>query len=186
MWTSIRGMVEILPPHMEDDNEAEFILKTVLEHLPTIGECGTCAELHLVKKKDSSGSCSHNRFGVDMRYAPVKRLGFKEDTDYDMRVWKTSHRYFVIISGDFRGTNAEEIFRQTIKFLNRLCKRTGGDPMSTMITIEDDFGNRKVIDEYHGTGWFSEEAWTLEKILKMTYDGWGMKFEAKLDGKDLC
>lgn len=103
-WTYIRGLIELDVPG-RTQAEIDYVLQTVIDHLPKITGSEGNMDIHIVR------AYGHNSWqNFDEFYNRV------ED-------FKTQSRYFLVLDGNLRDRYYEETFKELNKFLNRLGKR---------------------------------------------------------------
>lgn len=103
-WTYIRGLIELDVPG-RTQAEMDYILQTVIDHLPKVTGSEGAMDIHIVR------AYGHNSWqNFDEFYNQV------ED-------FKTQSRYFLVLDGNLRDRCYEETFKELNKFLNRLGKR---------------------------------------------------------------
>lgn len=103
-WTHIRGLIELDVPG-RTQAEKNYILQTVIDHLPKVTGSEGAMDIHIVR------AYGHNSWqNFDEFYNQV------ED-------FKTQSRYFLVLDGNLRDRCYEETFKELNKFLNRLAKR---------------------------------------------------------------
>lgn len=107
-WTHIRGSITVEPMGTTDE-EREYILKTVLNHLPAVSGSERDMQTHVVKFSGHNMLSSCNEFG-EVYY------GRK-------RYFNGQSRFHVIVEGDLRDRMFSETHREFMKWLMRLCKR---------------------------------------------------------------
>lgn len=104
MWTYVRGLIELDVPG-RTQAEKDYILQTVIAHLPKVTGSEGNMEIHIVR------AYGHNTWqNFDEFYNRV------ED-------FKTQSRYFLVLDGNLRDRYYEDTFKELNKFLNRLGKR---------------------------------------------------------------
>ena len=117
-WTYIKGVVEVSPLG-RTQAEMEYILTTVLEHLPIVSGSERDMEVHIVKKNGHNSSSSHDEF-IQATNNLKDRYGRRSRK----RGWfKTQSEYILVVEGNLRDRMFEETFREFQKWLCRLAKR---------------------------------------------------------------
>ena len=104
MWTYIRGLIELDVPG-RTQAEKDYILQTVIDHLPKVTGSERNMEIHTVRA-----------YGHDM-------WSNRDELDNLSLDFKTQSRYFLILDGNLRNRYYEDTFKELNKFLNRLAKR---------------------------------------------------------------
>lgn len=103
-WTYIQGLIELDVPG-RTQAEMDYILQTVIDHLPKVTGSEGAMDIHIVR------AYSHNSWqNFDEFYNRV------ED-------FKTQSRYFLVLDGNLRDRYYKDTFKELNKFLNRLGKR---------------------------------------------------------------
>lgn len=103
-WTYIRGLIELDVPG-RTQAEMDYILQTVIDHLPKVTGSEGAMDIHIVR------AYGHNSWqNFDEFYNRV------ED-------FKTQSRYFLVLDGNLRDRYYKDTFKELNKFLNRLGKR---------------------------------------------------------------
>lgn len=102
--TYIRGLIE-LDVLGRTQAEKDYILQTVIDHLPKVTGSEGTMDVHIVR------AYGHNTWqNFDEFYNRV------ED-------FKTQSRYFLVLDGNLRDRCYKDTFKELNKFLNRLGKR---------------------------------------------------------------
>lgn len=166
-WTYCEGYIEVTP-FGRTQEEKEFILKTILNHLPIVDGSEEPMYTHVIK----AGGYSH-RTHVDEFRTRSKRLYIDNCHGYRL----VQDRYYVFIEGAFRDRSFSETYRQIIKWLVRLSKRTivittdvnvhgGYDDQEERIYCKDS----EFADLYDMPSWLEDNShnWT-EKLLPAYY-----------------
>lgn len=104
MWTYVRGLIELSVPG-RTQAEKDYILQTVIDHLPKVTGSEGNMDIHTVQA-----------YGHDMR----SNRDELDNLDLD---FKTQSRYFLVLDGSLRDRYYEDTFKELNKFLNRLAKR---------------------------------------------------------------
>lgn len=104
MWTYVRGLIEIGAPG-RTQAEKDYILQTVIDHLPKITGSERNMDIHTVRA-----------YGHDT-WSNRDEL---DNLDLD---FKTQSRYFLLLDGGLRDRWYADTFKELNKFLNRLAKR---------------------------------------------------------------
>lgn len=104
MWTYVQGLIELSAPG-RTQAEKDYILQTVIDHLPKVTGSEGDMDIHIVQA-----------YGYDMR---------SNHDELDNLAWgfKTQSRYFLVLDGHLRDRYYEDTFKELNKFLNRLAKR---------------------------------------------------------------
>lgn len=104
MWTYVQGLIELDVPG-RTQAEKDYILQTVIDHLPKVTGSEGNMDIHTVRA-----------YGHNMR---------SNRDEFDNLAWdfKTQSRYFLVLDGSLRDRWYEDTFKELNKFLNRLAKR---------------------------------------------------------------
>lgn len=104
MWTYVRGLIELDVPG-RTQAEKNYILQTVIDHLPKVTGSEGNMDIHTVR------AYGHNMWS--------------NCDEFDNLAWdfKTQSRYFLVLDGNLRDRWYEDTFKELNKFLNRLAKR---------------------------------------------------------------
>lgn len=137
-WTYIRGTIEVTVPG-RTQAEIQYILDTVLEHLPIVTGSEKDMVVHAVRRDGYSCSSSCDEFGmrtnnlVDYFGDRTRRRGFMQTQD----------QYMLVIEASLRDREFEETKRAFMKWLCRLAKRVWVDDVLVRI-------------------WDYEKSWTID------------------------
>ena len=108
-WTYVQGMI-IVDPMGRTEPEREYILKTVLEHLPRVHGSEGNMQILISQPKGHNLFTSHDEFDILIpKY-------------YDEREHQQT-QYILTLYGNLRDTVFSETVRSLSKFLTRLSKR---------------------------------------------------------------
>lgn len=120
-WGHIIGTIKVWVPG-RTQAECQYILSTVLNHLPRVPEL----EVHANQRKGYSSWCSQDELGnqIPIEYQEV---------------------YLLSIAADTKGVMFDELFRGFNKWLTRLAKRLV--VLELLIQVEDDFGKSCIIND---------------------------------------
>lgn len=136
-WTYVSGTIKI-DVMGRTQEEAEYILKTVIRHLPIVTGSETDMEIYINKSKYYESESSYNEFGIC--------CGVENHTK-DKGWYKMNNSYILTLEGNLRDRDFEETYKEVIRFLCRLGKRVC--VRDVLIRIADTYKNkRKVIDEF--------------------------------------
>lgn len=155
-WTKIRGYVEV-EPFGRTQEEMEFILKTVLNHLPLVSGSEGRMNTHIIQAAGYDSSSNYDEFGFNT-------IKVRKD-DFELQ-----STYFILLEGRLRDTTYDSLYKHFIKWLTRLAKRVYVDNVD--VVFEDFMSNHRIeyndltyiFDEY---SWFSEVPSTnwVERII---------------------
>lgn len=104
MWTYVRGLIELGVPG-RTQAEKDYILQTVIDHLPKVTGSEYGMDIHIVR------AYGHNKWSTRDELGN-RSLGFK-----------TQNKYFLVLDGSLRDRRYADTFKEMNKFLNRLAKR---------------------------------------------------------------
>lgn len=104
MWTYAQGLIELGVPG-RTQAEKDYILQTVIDHLPKVTGSEGDMDIHIVR------AYGHNMWSN------------RDELDNLAWGFKTQSRYFLVLDGHLRDRRYEETFKELNKFLNRLAKR---------------------------------------------------------------
>lgn len=136
-WTYVSGTIKV-DVMGRTQEEAEYILKTVIRHLPIVTGSETDMEIYINKSKYYESESSYNEFGIC--------CGVENHTK-DKGWYKINNSYILTLEGNLRDRDFEETYKEVIRFLCRLGKRVR--VRDVLIRIADTYKNkRKVIDEF--------------------------------------
>lgn len=132
-WTYVNGTVTVSPIG-RTQAEKEYILKTILEHLPLVtGSEGGMRVDVIEKKTGCSSSCSHDEFG-EMTDNLTDRYGCKNRH----KGWlNMNENYILVVYGSLRDREFDQTYREFIKWLTRLAKRVDVQDVLVEITGYD-------------------------------------------------
>ena len=117
MWTHIRGVVEVSVPG-RTQAEIDYILQTVLDHLPRVTGSEGDMEIHIVRHDGHNSSCSCDEFQMNTNNLTDIHGGKSN------RGWlETQNIYSLTLVGDLRDRKLKETHREFMKWLCRLAKR---------------------------------------------------------------
>lgn len=147
-WSYVHGTL-IVEPAGRTQAEKEYVLKTVLAHLPIVdgSEGPMKSYINMIDEIDSSAN--HDEFFNH------SNLG----TGRHSNIFNYHDRYIVSIHGDLRDTTFSETYKSIMKWLHRLSKRVL--VTSCMIRVTD-FENQKIFNdngEYLSSLYEYEDNW---------------------------
>lgn len=122
-WTYVVGSISVRMCEKTDEM-AEYILKTVIRHLPKVYGSEGDMTVQVINSGKITGWSSHDEFEMW-----TDREGFDEKQEFN-----------IVINASLRDTVFDETFRAVVKWLSRLAKR---------VHVED--GCLKISDGWHGT-----------------------------------
>lgn len=111
-WTYIKGVVEV-SPRGRTQAEKEYILKTVLSHLPKVTGSEDNMNVYINQEigYNSSSNCDE--------FMNISNLG----NDKYYKCFETQDNYLITIQGNFRDRVFEETVKEFNNWINRLAKR---------------------------------------------------------------
>ena len=116
-WTYIHGTIEVSPLGRTQE-EKEYILKTVLNHLPRVTGSEGDMDIYINQENGHTTSCScdeHENCTNNL----INRYG-----DKSYRGWLEMQDHFLItVNASLRDREFDETYREFIKWLIRLSKR---------------------------------------------------------------
>ena len=150
-WTHIMGTIKVCPLGRTQE-EMEYILKTVLNHLPKVTGSERDMNVHIVRADGYSMSSSDNEFG--------------EPIPMEMQ-----DNYFLLVEGNFRDRKLDETYREFQKWLCRLSKRVL--VYDVFVKINDYYGYKTITNqnEYY-TDMFEYPSWSKNKNFDCTEMNW--------------
>ena len=113
-WTKVKGVIEV-DGVGRTQPEIEYILKTIIEHLPRVSGSERDMDVHLVKCFGHNIGQSHDEFGIYIED------GWCHD---EMKRTELQSCYLVVVDGNMRDRYFEETYREFMKWLMRFAKRT--------------------------------------------------------------
>lgn len=148
IWTNIRGTIYCSPAGATPE-EQEYILKTVLRHLPKVNPYKTrrdnMFETYINRINQPQGFKSWDEFGNDSNL-----------TDYDDYCYKAfgcDYSFVITLYGMFRSDNQSDVLKRFEKWLCRFSKRVLVDYLSIDIWESCGESNNKISiskwDAYH-------------------------------------
>lgn len=139
-WTHINGVITVSPMGRTQP-EKEYILKTVLSHLPKVTGSERDMTIQILQKPGFDLSSTHDEF---LQYSNLRddRYGFS-----------TQSEYFLVVNASLRDRTFIETYREFLKWLCRLAKRV--DVESVLVRI-DGWNKTAVINEYDCNNAFSK------------------------------
>lgn len=103
-WTYVNGTIEVSTLGRTQE-EIEYILKTVLRHLPKVTGSEQDMHTYLIKKEGYSSSYSHDEFEHWVK-------------DFDIQ-----DNYIIVVDGSLRDRTLNETHKEFQKWICRLAKR---------------------------------------------------------------
>lgn len=119
-WTYVRDTI-LVEPMGRSTPEREYILKSVLNHLPLVSGSERSMEVIITQPEGYNLFTSHNEFFEDVYNR--KELEHQQT------------QYILVLNGNLRDTEFPETVRNVSKFLCRLAKRVSIEDI--LVKIED-------------------------------------------------
>ena len=117
-WTHIQGSIRV-SVNGRTQAEVEYVLKTVLDHLPRITGSEGDADVHVIQCSGwDTCSCMHNEFGE--RSNNLKHSWWMDPGPGDLEV---QHNYILVVHADLRDRFFAQTHWELMKWLCRLSKR---------------------------------------------------------------
>lgn len=139
-WTYINGTVTVSSMGRTTE-ESEYILKTVLNHLPRVTGSEGDMDVHIIRKNGYSSSMSCDEFGQRTNNLVTSR-GIKSQR----RGWlNVQNEYILVVNGSLRDREFEQTYREFTKWFIRLCKRV--TCKSVLVEIKNDWDKRTLIQD---------------------------------------
>lgn len=128
-WVGIKGVV-LLSLQGRTQHENDYILNTVLDHLPIVSGSEGGMKPYIVRDRDTNISSTHDEHGLRTNNL-INSYG---DNDYKHGWLTMSDRYAIVIMANLRDRLFEESFREFQRWLCRLAKRVYVDDV--LISID--------------------------------------------------
>ena len=155
-WTHIMGTIKVTPLGRTQE-ELEYILKTVLKHLPKVTGSERDMNVHIVRANNYNTFNSHNEFGE-----PI-----------DVEIQDT---YFLIVEGNLRDRKINETYREFQNWICRLSKRVLVYDVLVNITdgLWEGNGTNYLITNKNDcyTNMFESPRWAKKKDFDCTEMNW--------------
>lgn len=116
-WTYVRGQV-IVSPIGRTQLEKEYILKTVLNHLPFVTGSEKDMDVYVNQIAHHDFSSSHDEFGMRTDKA-ISYYGYHDRHG----MFRTSSYYILSLHGNLRDRTYEETVKDVVRWISRLSKR---------------------------------------------------------------
>ena len=131
-WTHICGVVRVSPPG-RTQHEADYIVKTILDHLPVVTGSERDMEVFVNVNPNHNSSSSCDEFGMITNNLR-DRYG---DRSLNRGWLEMSDDYYLTVYGDFRDRHFNQTFRELQKWLCRLSKRINVGDVNITISADD-------------------------------------------------
>lgn len=180
-WTHVNGSI-IVDVCGRTQEESEYVLKTVLKHLPVVTGSESDMDVFIQRQSDTNISSSTDEYGMTTNNL-VDRFGDRSST----RGWlDIQTKYILTVQGDLRDREFDDTFKEFINWLCRLSKRVRVE--SVLVRIEAEYSGKTVTLDYHGydknpfiymeecDAWENDNhipSWT-EHLLWQPYEGYTM------------
>ena len=156
-WTHIQGVIEVSPAG-RTIHECEYILKTVLDHLPVVTGSERDMSIHIVRKDGTSGSSSHDEFGMRTNNA-ISYYGNKRTRIYGS--YPTSDEYLLVVEASLRDRVFEETKKEFTKWLTRLAKRVF--VYRVLVRLWEGYGKEMIINSEKWEDLYESPSWSKSK-----------------------
>lgn len=125
IWSYVTGWIQCAP-FGRTQEEKEYVLKTVLNHLPTVSGSEEDMYIHTFPKGGYDISSDMDEYG-----------------NFTGKRYRVQTYYYIFVEGHFRDRTYKETYRQFAKWLARLAKRI--EVVETNVEIMDRCGNNSAI-----------------------------------------
>lgn len=154
-WSYITGWLKCEPMGRTQE-EKEYILKTVLNHLPVVQGSEEDMYVHIIKAGGYDTSCSDDEYGD--RTNNLKEMGYGEFRRSRNGRRRTQSIYYIFIEGHLRDRSYIWTYKQFTKWLTRFAKRI--PVKDTNIIIDNTFVHKPLImDNFDFESLFEEPSW---------------------------
>lgn len=141
-WTYINGTITVSPMGRTQE-EKEYILKTILKHLPNVTGSEEDMYIKVIEKESGcKSSSSHDEFGMRTDNL-IDRYGQRS---YHRGWLETNEDYIIIVYGSFRDRVFSQTYREFIKWLTRLAKRI--DIVDVLVKVDGYDKNEIITNKY--------------------------------------
>lgn len=128
-WTYINGTITV-DAVGRTQAEKEYILKTILDHLPLVTGSEGDMNVYLLQTNGYNSSSSVDEFGNNTNNL-IDRYGYHDRKSGSL---KTQSRYIIVVDGAFRDRYFDTTFIEFNKWLCRLSKRVFIDDVFVKLT----------------------------------------------------
>lgn len=162
-WTYVTGWV-LVNPLGRTQEEMEYVLKSVLNHLPVVTGSEEDMYVHIIRAGGHNCSSSHDEYNewtnnLTDECGKKSRLGG----------WlQTQDNYYLFIEGHFRDTLFDETYRQFIKWLIRLAKRVRVCDADVLVSGDWDSRSERINAEFFDDIW-ELPSWSTWRDKKYIY-----------------
>lgn len=138
-WTRIQGTIQVRPMG-RTQHEKEYILKTVLDHLPLVTGSEDDMQVDIVCRNDGYHTSSRpfDEFG-EITNNLKNIYGCHDRIKGQLKLRES---YLLVVYGIFRDRKLEQTYKEFIKWLCRLAKRIEVEDVLVKI---DDYDKSKII-----------------------------------------
>ena len=180
-WTHVNGSIIVDVPGRTQE-ESEYVLKTVLKHLPVVTGSESDMDVFIQRQSGTNMSSSHDEYGMTTNNL-VDRYGDRSRT----RGWlEVQTKYILTVQGDLRDREFDDTFKEFMNWLCRLAKRVS--VKSVLVRIEAEYSGKTTTLDYYGydknpfihmeecNAWEDDNhipSWT-EHLLWRPYEGYTM------------
>lgn len=154
-WTHIRGVIKVYP-FGRTQEEKEYIVKTVLHHLPDVTGSEGGMMVHVVKSGYTDTFCGSDEYGTIFPRGSKRRR-------------ELASKYILVVEADLRDRMIEDTHREFVRWLSRLAKRLGVEDMLVKIS---GFDREIIIDDadafdqmFEGPSWYNGEINWCEYLM---------------------
>lgn len=170
-WTYVTGWIEC-SPFGETQEEKEYVLKTVLNHLPIVEGSEEPMYVHIMQAggyNSSTGCDEYDQFSNirDVKWSNNTQV--IETYNRSHRTWQS--RYYIFVEGHFRDRYFSETYKQFMKWLTRLAKRV--IVSRTTVEISEGWSGktklvqlRDMYDLMEGPSWYNNQKNWCEHLLR--------------------
>lgn len=122
-WTYVTGWIECMP-FGRTQEEREYILKTVLNHLPVVDGSEEPMYVHIMQAGGYDSSGWGDEYNHKSNVKDVKWINNTQIIDtYNRSHYELQSTYYIFVEGHFRDRQFSVTYRQFMKWLVRLAKR---------------------------------------------------------------
>lgn len=187
LWTYVTGVIQV-DGVGRTQPEVEYILKTILEHMPVVTGSERNMHVYLTKEYGHNTTMSHNEFGEFFHPRNERNFNLEEEEKLD----EMQTVYLITVEGSLRDRRFEQTYEEFMHWLTVLAKRTTIDTCVVQIKGYDKNGNWKkvVINPDDLRDLFEWPSWVSGKPCWWEYLQWtppnkdGIEYEGKPDFND--
>lgn len=142
-WTHVNGNI-IVDVFGRTQEESEYILKTVLKHLPVVTGSESDMDVFIQRQSGTSMSSSQDEYGMTTNNL-VDDYGDRSRN----RGWlNVQTKYILTVQGDLRDRVFDDTFKEFMNWICRLSKRVSVE--SVLVRIEAEYNNKTITLDYYG------------------------------------